>query len=267
VPGSNLGLLDTCCIITDNCQGSTPFFFPWRYSPNLGLGLPPWNSPFHFGFPDLRQSVGLLGRVISSSQGLYLYSNTEKRTHIHNYWTSMPWVGFVPTIPASEGVKTVHALDRSATVTDITPFSPRQFHSKWFPICHLSTVLPAEMQVCPCYYCLVKVICTSNSILSGVGTFTCVYSSYWQRGKVSDRKEHPWRNREVKPNVRYQGASKEGDRRTTLGSILVFTSTTDVESRQRGENVFERTFLEVYNLYFNLGRGAPNLKNHCLRAW
>jgi hypothetical protein len=29
------------------------------------------------------QSVGLLGRVISSSQGLYLYTNTEKRTHIH----------------------------------------------------------------------------------------------------------------------------------------------------------------------------------------
>jgi hypothetical protein len=53
----------------------------WCYSPNLGLGLPAWNSPFHFGFLDLRHSVGLLGRVISSSQGLYLYTNTEKRTH------------------------------------------------------------------------------------------------------------------------------------------------------------------------------------------
>jgi hypothetical protein len=31
-------------------------------------------------FSNLRQSVGLLGRVISSSQGLYLYTNTEKRT-------------------------------------------------------------------------------------------------------------------------------------------------------------------------------------------
>jgi hypothetical protein len=50
-------------------------FFLWRYSPNLGLGLPPWNSPFHFSFLDLRQSVGLLTRVISSSQGLYLYTN------------------------------------------------------------------------------------------------------------------------------------------------------------------------------------------------
>jgi hypothetical protein len=29
----------------------------------------------------------------------------------------MPWVGFEHTVPASERAKTVHALDRSATVT------------------------------------------------------------------------------------------------------------------------------------------------------
>jgi hypothetical protein len=29
----------------------------------------------------------------------------------------MPWVEFEPTVPASERAKTVHALDRSATVT------------------------------------------------------------------------------------------------------------------------------------------------------
>jgi hypothetical protein len=29
----------------------------------------------------------------------------------------MPWVRFEPTIPASERAKTVHALNRSATVT------------------------------------------------------------------------------------------------------------------------------------------------------
>jgi hypothetical protein len=73
------------------------FFFLWRYSPNLGLGLPPWNSPFHFGFPDLRHSVGLLGRVISSSQGLYLYTNTGKSTYTYKHLTSVPWVGFEPT--------------------------------------------------------------------------------------------------------------------------------------------------------------------------
>jgi hypothetical protein len=36
-------------------------------------------------FPDQGQSVGLLGRVISSSQGLYLYTSTEKPTHIHKH--------------------------------------------------------------------------------------------------------------------------------------------------------------------------------------
>jgi hypothetical protein len=63
--------------------GYTNIFFLWRYSPNLGLDLPPWNSLFHFSFLDLKQSVGLLGRVMSSSQGLYLYINTEKRTYAH----------------------------------------------------------------------------------------------------------------------------------------------------------------------------------------
>jgi hypothetical protein len=28
----------------------------------------------------------------------------------------MPWVGLEPTVPASERAKTVHALDREATV-------------------------------------------------------------------------------------------------------------------------------------------------------
>jgi hypothetical protein len=36
-------------------------------------------------FLNQRQLVGLLGRVISSSQGLYLYTNTEKRKHIHKH--------------------------------------------------------------------------------------------------------------------------------------------------------------------------------------
>jgi hypothetical protein len=91
-------------------------FFLWRYSPNLGLGLPPWNSPFHFGLLHPSHSVGFLGRVISSSQRPCLYTNTEKctrarthtHTHTHEHQTSMPWVRFESTIPASE----------RATVTD-----------------------------------------------------------------------------------------------------------------------------------------------------
>jgi hypothetical protein len=42
-------------------------------------------------------------------------TQTQKNAHTHE--TSMPWVGFELTIPASERAKTVHASDRSATVT------------------------------------------------------------------------------------------------------------------------------------------------------
>jgi hypothetical protein len=64
---------------------------------------------------DLGQSVGFLGPSISKSQGLYLYTNTEKRTHntINNHALS----GFEPKVPTSARAKTVDALDRSATVT------------------------------------------------------------------------------------------------------------------------------------------------------
>jgi hypothetical protein len=63
-------------------------------------------------------TVGLIGRVISSSQGLYLNTGQHKqRINTYTHQTSMPCVGFEPTIPASERAKTVHALDRSTTVT------------------------------------------------------------------------------------------------------------------------------------------------------
>jgi hypothetical protein len=68
------------------------------------------------------QMVGLLGRVISSLQGRYL--NTGKHKHgikTYTYQTSMPYVGFETTIPASERAKTVYALYRAAIVTGISP--------------------------------------------------------------------------------------------------------------------------------------------------
>jgi hypothetical protein len=66
------------------------------------------------------QTVRLLGRVIRSSQGLYLNTGQHKyRINAYTQQTSMPCVRFEPTIPASERAKTVHALDRSATVTGI----------------------------------------------------------------------------------------------------------------------------------------------------
>jgi hypothetical protein len=70
-------------------------------------------GPF-FSFLIYTQSVGLLGRGISPPQGLYLH--TEQHKHRINEQTSMPVVGFEPTIPVSEQAKTVHALDRAVTV-------------------------------------------------------------------------------------------------------------------------------------------------------
>jgi hypothetical protein len=49
------------------------------------------------------QTVGLLGRVISPSQGRYLNTGQHKhRMSTTTHQTSMPWVRFEPTIPGSE---------------------------------------------------------------------------------------------------------------------------------------------------------------------
>jgi hypothetical protein len=64
------------------------------------------------------QTVGLLGRVISSSQGLYLNTGQHKhRKNAYTYQISMSCMGFETTIPASVRVKTVHALHCAVTVT------------------------------------------------------------------------------------------------------------------------------------------------------
>jgi hypothetical protein len=72
---------------------------------------------FSMALPAHLQSAGLLGRVISPSQGRYLNTGQHKhRINAYTQQTSMPCVGFEPTILASERAKTVHALDRAATV-------------------------------------------------------------------------------------------------------------------------------------------------------
>jgi hypothetical protein len=56
-----------------------------------------------------RQLVGLLGRVIGLTQSLYLHRTTQH--------TSMPQVGFDPTIRVFERPKALRASDRSTTGT------------------------------------------------------------------------------------------------------------------------------------------------------
>jgi hypothetical protein len=58
------------------------------------------------------QSVGHLGRVISPSQGSYLYTAQHRQNKCTQ--TSMLQVGFESTIPAFDRAKTVHAVERAA---------------------------------------------------------------------------------------------------------------------------------------------------------
>jgi hypothetical protein len=79
------------------------------------------------------QTIGLLGRVISPSQGLYLNTGQHKhRINAYTHRTSMPWVAFEPTIPTSERAKTVDTLDGAATVTDLRQISPIEIHTPIF---------------------------------------------------------------------------------------------------------------------------------------
>jgi hypothetical protein len=95
------------------------YIFHLLYSP-----LGPW--PLIFSFMIILQTVGLLGRVISSSQGLYLNTGQHKhRINTYTYQTSIPCVGFELMIPSFERAKTVHALHRSATVTGRYVYSTR----------------------------------------------------------------------------------------------------------------------------------------------
>jgi hypothetical protein len=50
---------------------------------------------------------------------LPIHRTHKHRINAYTHHTSMPCVGFEPTIPASERAKTVHVLDRSATVTGL----------------------------------------------------------------------------------------------------------------------------------------------------
>jgi hypothetical protein len=72
------------------------FLFLWFYSPIQALAAS-MKLSVSLQLLDLGQSVGLLGLVISSSQSLYLYTNTEKRAHNTNTkhpcpeWDWKPW--------------------------------------------------------------------------------------------------------------------------------------------------------------------------------
>jgi hypothetical protein len=88
---------------------------PMYFSIYLSMALQPLvDLDSFFSFLIYIQSVGLLGRGISPSQGRYLH--TEQYKQNKRTQTSMPRVGFEPIIPVFERVKTVHASDLATTV-------------------------------------------------------------------------------------------------------------------------------------------------------
>jgi hypothetical protein len=97
----------------------------------------------------ISQTVGFLGRVISPSQGRYLNTGQHKhRINTYTYQISMPWVGFKPTIPASKWAKTVHALDRAATVTGTTELR-RKLNWWWLQTRHCPFLSPPVQHQSP----------------------------------------------------------------------------------------------------------------------
>jgi hypothetical protein len=67
-----------------------------------------------FSFLFYEESVGPLRRGFSPSHGRYLHTEHHKRRITTQ--TSMSQVGFESTIAVLKRAKTVHALDRAATV-------------------------------------------------------------------------------------------------------------------------------------------------------
>jgi hypothetical protein len=84
---------------------------------------------------DLGQSVGLIGRMISSSQGLYLYTNTDKRTHNINTKYSCPeW----------------NSNPRSRSPSERRQFMPQTAELPWPAISSVTLRLIISAVFCPC---------------------------------------------------------------------------------------------------------------------
>jgi hypothetical protein len=94
------------------------YFFKIIVSQGLGLLSCCCSEFISETYVSIGQLVGLLGRGIRPTQGLYLHTeqhNTEKRRH-----TSMPRVGFETKTPVFERPNEVPASDSSAIGTGIS---------------------------------------------------------------------------------------------------------------------------------------------------
>jgi hypothetical protein len=97
----------------------------------LSIVLQPfvWSWPL-FQFLILLQSVGLLGRGSSPSQGRYLHTGQHKHG-INKHRRPLPHVWFEHTIPVLEWAKTVHAVDRAAIVIGYWTHTDMNLFCQW----------------------------------------------------------------------------------------------------------------------------------------
>jgi hypothetical protein len=105
------------------------------------------------------QTVGLLGLGISPSQGRYVNTGQHKhRINAYTHQISMPWMGFEPTIPASERGKTVHDLEPASSVTGPCFL---QTHIIIIVVCHRVLYVDSSFRIFQLRYVRIQ-ICYSN---------------------------------------------------------------------------------------------------------
>jgi hypothetical protein len=97
-------------VVRSGEYGGEHSMYLWLYSPLLGLGR-------FFNFLNL-YTVGRTSWTGDQHVARPLYLYTEQHKQNKRTQTSMPRVGFEPSTQVFERAKTVHVLDRAATVID-----------------------------------------------------------------------------------------------------------------------------------------------------
>jgi hypothetical protein len=114
------------------------------------------------------QTVGILGRVISPSQGHYLHTGQHK--HRINAHPDILALSGIPThVSSVERAKIVHAVDRAATVTG------RRAHNLYFSMSYVAIWLWIRGEVpwwCEYYVCVCVCAYKYTRVYTGIHTHT-----------------------------------------------------------------------------------------------
>jgi hypothetical protein len=129
---------DSCRLLTNQGRRAAVISLPCSFIHfHSSMALQPFVGPWPLlQFRNLSYTVGRT--PWTSDQPVARPLPTQRRTQTQNkrtHKTSIPWMKFEPTIPAFERAKTVHALDRAATMifttvlTHVNSSQLSSFHS------------------------------------------------------------------------------------------------------------------------------------------